>query len=165
MSRGFTIAAVVVLTALAAGRADAQVGYGAQASLGTEGGLGLGARLIFPLIVSPLGMDGTLDANYFFGGGDAIDNWIETNANVRLPIPLSREFETRVGTGVNATFLTFDLPEDSDTEAEIGINLIGSLSLPQHALAPYAELRAVLGGAEQVVITAGISVGGRRSTN
>lgn len=165
MSRGLRIALVVMVAGLAPGRADAQVGYGAQASLGTESGLGLGFRLLFPTIVAPLGMDGTLDANYFFGGGDAVDSWIETNAIVRLPLPLSREFETRVGAGVNATFISLDLPEDSDTDAEIGINLVGTLSLPRHALAPYAELRAVLGGAEQVVITGGISVGGRRGTN
>jgi hypothetical protein len=141
-------------------QASAQVQFGPQVSVGTDSGLGLGARLIFPLRTDALGVDGAIDANYFFGGGRAVDSWIDTNVNLRLPIPLAQDFVTRIGAGVNFTFISRDAPgQTTDTDTDAGLNLLIAFQVPRDRVSPYFDLRAVLGGAEQAVLTAGFTFG------
>jgi len=143
--------------------AEAQVRIGPQASLGSDSGLGVGARLTFPLRTGALGIEGVLDSNYYFGGGSGVDSWIDANANVRVPIPLAQDFSTHLGAGVNTSFLSFESGAPStETKAELGLNLLGTVGLPQSPFSPFGELRVVVGGAEQVVLTGGFSVGGNR---
>ncbi len=51
---------------------------------------------------------------------------MDTNLNVRAVIPLAADFSTRVGAGVNASFISLDTPgtPTTDTEAEFGLNLL-----------------------------------------
>jgi len=161
MSRKLMFIAILLVLSGGVTAADAQIRLGPQLSLGTDSGLGLGGRLVFPLRVGVLGMDGAFDGNYFFGGGTGVDSWVDLNANVRIPVPIARDFTTRIGAGVNATFISFDQPgtPTTSTETDFGFNLLGSIGLPERRLAPFAEVRAVLGGASQVVLTGGFTVG------
>ena len=156
-------ALVAALTVGSVAAGEAQVRFGGQASIGSDSGLGLGGRLIFPLRADALGADGAIDGNYFFGGGSAVDSWIDANVNLRIPVPLTPEFSTRFGAGLNAAFVSFESGEVStETDTEIGLNVLASVGLPANNFAPFLELRAVLGGAEQVVLTGGFTVGGSR---
>lgn len=141
----------------------AQVHVGPQLSLGTDSGAGLGARILFPLRRDVVGLEGALDGNYFFGGGDLVDSWIDVNANLRLPIPIARDFTTRIGAGLNLTFISIESPggPTSDTDSEVGLNLLAAIEGSRGRIAPFGELRLVLGSAEQLVVTAGFTVGGR----
>jgi hypothetical protein len=144
--------------------ATAQVHVGPQLAIGTDSGLGLGGRLVFPLRVGILGMDAFFEGNYFFGGGRAVDSWIDTNANVRIPIPIARDFTTRIGGGLNMSFISLRGPTEPTTvsEREFGFNLLAGISLPHGHLAPFGEVRVVAGGAAQLVLTGGFTVGPRR---
>ncbi len=156
------IATVVACTAALlspAAQASGQVKFGPQLSVGTDSDLGLGARLVFPLRTDALGVDGVLDGNYFFGGGSAVDSWIDTNANLRLPIPLAEDFVTRLGAGVNVAFISLDSPGvTNSTETEVGLNLLAGIEIPR-AVTPFLELRLVVGDADQVVVTGGFTFG------
>jgi hypothetical protein len=143
--------------------AAAQVHFGPQLSLGSDSDFGVGGRFDFPLRTGALGMDGAIDSNYFFGGGSAVDSWIDVNANLRVPVPLARDFTTRIGAGLNVTFISLESPSPgTSTDTEFGFNLLGAVGLPRGRLAPFAEFRVVIGGAEQVVMTGGFTVGPRR---
>jgi hypothetical protein len=162
-----TIGLLVVCTALwlsSAAQASAQIHVGPQLSLGTDSDFGLGGRIVFPLRVGALGVDGAIDGNYFFGPGTGIDSWIDTNANVRIPIPVARDFTTRLGAGINFTFISIDVPGSptSTSESEVGLNLLGTIEFSRGHIAPFADVRLIVGGGEQLVLTAGFTIGPRR---
>jgi hypothetical protein len=148
----------------AAAPVSGQVHFGPQASAGSDSGVGLGGRLVFPLRTGLLGIDGAIDGNYFFGGGSAVDSWFDANFNIRVPVPVARDFTTRIGAGLNAAFISRAQvePGSTSTDTELGLNLLASVGLPRNWLAPFVELRAVVGGAEQAVLTAGFTLGPRR---
>jgi hypothetical protein len=157
------IAALMMAGTAGVSDAAAQVQAGPQLSLGTDSGLGVGGRLVFPLRTGALGLDGAIDGNYFFGGGEGVDSWIDGNVNVRLPIPLARDFTTRIGGGINATFLSFDTSGPTTaSDSEFGLNLLASIGKPEGRLGPFVEARIVFGGAEQLVVTGGFTFGGNR---
>jgi hypothetical protein len=161
MRRVVAILAFLPLAFVGPTPAGAQIQFGPQASIGSDSGLGLGGRLLFPLRVGALGVDGAIDANYFLGGGTAVDSWIDANANVRVPIPLAQDFTFRVGAGVNSTFISLDTPDavTTRTDTELGFNVLAAIELVRGHLAPFLELRVVVGGAEQLVLTGGFTEG------
>jgi hypothetical protein len=143
--------------------ARAQVQVGPQLSLGTDAGLGLGARLVFPLRTGALGIRGSLDGNYFTGGGTEVDGWIDTNANVSLPIPIAQDFDLRLGAGLNVTHLSYEGGgATSRSETKAGLNLLGAIEFPKGIMTPFGELRVVATGpAQQLIFSAGVTFGGR----
>jgi hypothetical protein len=141
----------------------AQVHVGPQVSVGSDGGLGLGARIVFPLQRANSFFDGTFDGNFFFGGGSAVDSWIDTNFNLRVRVPVARDFTTRIGAGLNTTFISTEQSSPgTSTSTKFGLNLVASAGLPAGRMAPFIELRTVLGGNEQVVLAGGFTLGTRR---
>jgi len=143
--------------------AGAQVQVGPQVSLGSDSGLGIGGRIVFPVRSVPSIIDGAFDANFFTGGGSAVDSWLDANSNLRVRVPLARDFTTRIGAGVNSTHIsTKQETPGTRTATRFGLNLVASAELPERRLAPFVELRAVVGGSEQVVLTGGITLGKRR---
>lgn len=148
---------------------NAQLHFGPHVAAGSDSGFGLGAQAAFPLRVGPGFMDGSLDGTYFLGGGSAVDSWLDANLNVRMVIPLAADFSTRVGGGLNASFISLDTPgtPTTDTETEFGLNLLFGLEYPRDGILggraiPYGEVRAVIGGSEQVVFSAGLLFGRRQ---
>jgi hypothetical protein len=162
MRRVAGVLAVAFGSLVQVGTVDAQVYGGPQVSVGTDSALGVGARMIFPLRSTRLGVDGAFDGNFFFGGGSLVDNWIDVNLNGRLPIPLSPDFTMRLGTGLNATFISLAEQTGVTTEldTELGWNILLSVERPEGRVGPFAEARLILGGAEQLVFTAGYTFGG-----
>lgn len=160
--RWIAVTATVILALLPAAPAAAQVSFGPQLSLGTDSDFGLGARLVFPLRTEALGIDGVIDGNYFFAG-DEVDSWLDANFNVRLPLPLAEAFDTRIGAGLNATFISLEGTgsPSSETNTDLGLNVLGAVDFPRGRMTPFGELRVIIGGAEQVVLTGGFTFGSR----
>ncbi|MEX0892123.1 MAG: hypothetical protein WEB88_08125 [Gemmatimonadota bacterium] len=161
--RSLALTALCILALLAPLPAAGQMSFGPQLSFGTDSDFGIGARLVFPLRTEALGLDGVIDGNYFFPGDEAGTNvdWLDGNVNVRMPIPLAEQFQTRIGAGLNVTQVTFDAGGESNSNTEVGLNLLGNLEFPRGAFTPFGEFRVILGGAEQVVLTGGFTLGGR----
>ena len=160
MRRSWYAAVMIVTLSAWAAPARAQVHVGPQLSLGTDSGFGVGGRLEFPLRTGFLGLDGVIDGNYFFGGGTDVDSWIDTNLNIRLPIPIARDFTTRIGGGVNATFISAESGAPASTiESQFGLSVLGQVGRRFGWFGLFAETRFVFVGAEQLVLTAGVTFG------
>jgi hypothetical protein len=162
--RWIAVTATCIAALLPAVPAAGQLSFGPQLSYGNDSDLGIGARLIFPLRTQALGIDGVIDGNYFFPGdvnGSGVD-WLEANVNVRLPIPLAEQFRTLIGAGLNVSSISVDLTGvSSESDTEVGLNLLGAAEFPRGAITPFGEFRVIIGGAEQVVLTGGFTFGSR----
>jgi hypothetical protein len=154
----------LAVAALAA-PAQAQLQIGPQLSVGSDSGLGVGGRLTFPLRRAAIGLHGVIDANYFTGGGEGVDSWIDSNLNLRFPLPIAEGFDLLLGGGLHFSFLSFggDGPAEGETDTNVGFNVLSAIEIPRGFVVPFFELRAVVaGGAEQVVFTGGVVFGGAR---
>ena len=157
------VTACAVVAALMAGvdRAAAQVQFGVQANLATETDLGIGARVIFPVEQLLIGMEGIVSFDYFFP--DNYDFW-ELNGNLVVPVRIADNFVPHLGGGLNVGFFSTD--EDivgfDYGDTEVGLNLVGGFKFRTTSLRPFVEVRATIAGAEQIVFTGGILVGGPR---
>ena len=160
MKKLLMVAAVLLIAAPNA--AQAQMGFGAQASWGSDADLGVGARLVMGLPNIRTGLQGILSGDYFFidcGGADC--SWIELNANAAIPLAASG-LNPYVGGGLNVARISVDVNGFGNSSAtEIGLNVLGGLKF-SGSLSPFAEARLSLGGGEQFVITGGIMLGGSR---
>ena len=63
-------------------------------------------------------------------------------------------------------FLVFSTDDDVTDfdygDTEVGLNLVGGFKFRTSSLRPFVEVRATIAGAEQIVFTGGILVGGSR---
>ena len=157
------VTVLAVSAALLAGgeEASAQLQLGAQVNIATDTDLGIGARLLFGLEQLVAGMQGAASFDYFFP--DGYDFW-ELNGNVVVPLPIPGNFEPYVGGGLNLAFISseVDIPDVDDSDTEIGLNLVGGLRFATTNFRPFVEVRGVIAGAEQLVFTGGIMLGGSR---
>jgi hypothetical protein len=152
-------------------QAGAQVHLGGQFVLASDAGVGLGARLVFPLRPEAIRLDGVVEANHFLSPGSALDGWNELNLNARVPIPVSDRFVSRVGGGLNLAFLSTEAGpgRTGETRTEAGLNLLGAVEFSRGRLSrgrvvPFAEARLALGERSQVVFTGGLTLGSPRGT-
>lgn len=151
-----------------AGEAAAQASFGPQLSYGTDSSLGIGVRMIAPLTGTETGIDLIGSADYFFGDEPAgVDiSWIELNGGLSIPVVLSDSFRPYLGAGLNLSFVSVkfdDTTFDNDTRTRLGINLLGGWRAESMAgFIPFVEVRAVIAGEEQLVFTAGLTIGGGR---
>ncbi len=157
--------AVPILLSLAAPEAQGQLRFGPQVSAGSDSGAGIGARATFPLRVGIGPLDGAIDASYASPSG--VKSWIQTNVNARLQVPLAADFGTVIGAGLNASFISAEVGPGptTETDTQFGLNLLGGISYPREGIlggrvVPFTELRGVVGGAEEVVLTIGLTFGG-----
>lgn len=146
--------------------AEAQLQFGPQISAGTDSSFGLGARVLFAPRGGSRVLDGVLDANRFFQGD--VDSWVDLSVNLRLAIPLAQEFGTRIGAGLNVGIISQDFVggPSTRTDTHFGLNLLAAFEYPREGILggralPFAETRVVVGGAEQFVLTVGMTVGSR----
>jgi opacity protein-like surface antigen len=157
------VTALAVTGALVAGveEASAQVQIGAQVNIATDTDLGIGARVLFGLDQLVVGMEGIASFDYFFP--DGFDFW-ELNGNVVVPVPITESFEPYLGGGLNLAFISseLDVPGDDDSDTEIGLNLVGGMKFATTNFRPFVEVRGTIAGAEQLVFTGGILLGGPR---
>lgn len=160
--------------ALAIGATDTQAqAIGVQVSYADDFDLGVGARveLGLPNLLTSTGplantfLIGTFD--YFFpdcadGGSDDIDcSYMEFNGNLAVPVG-SSSLRPYAGAGLNVARAKVDFFGESESETEIGLNVLGGLRFMVGGLSAYGEARYELGGGEQLVFTVGALVGGAR---
>lgn len=161
MRRVVTVLAVSAALLVGGREASAQVQFGVQANLATETDLGIGARAIFPVEQLLVGMEGIVSFDYFFP--DNFDFW-ELNGNLVVPVRLAEGFVPYLGGGLNVGFFSTDedLVGFDYGDTEVGLNLLGGFKFATTRLRPFVEVRAAIAGAEQIVFTGGILLGGRR---
>ena len=108
--------------------------------------------------------------NYFFPRNIVADldyKWFEFNANAHYYFDVSSEsVEPYALGGLNFAFLTVDYYSgffgsgdgvETETETYVGLNLGGGVNFNiDSSIQPFAELRLVLGEADQVVIGGGV---------
>lgn len=162
MRRVVTMLAVPAMLLFGGREASAQLQFGVHASVATETDLGLGGRLLFGLEQFVIGMEGIASLDYFFP--DNSDYW-ELNGNIVVPVPITEGFEPYLGGGLNLGFFSFE--EDpggtgDNTDTEIGLNLVGGMKFATTNFRPFLEVRGTIAGAEQLVFTGGILLGGAR---
>lgn len=175
-----SVAAGVILVGTLLGLArpcEAQIRVGVQGSFGDgpgeseESAAGLGARLAFPVgftldeenMLSRL--EGHASFDYFFPDCASLDcSYWEINGNAVLPFPVAGVVAPYVGAGLSVGRFSFDSEEADldDSETEVGVNLLGGARVGVGSVDVYGEARAVLAGAEWVVLTLGVLLGRQR---
>jgi hypothetical protein len=154
-----SLIAVAVL-AFGAANAEAQR-FGGQVSWADDADLGLGARVEIPVALSS---EGILAGTYIIGSFDYffIDcdecSYMEFNGNFAAPIGTS-SLRPYVGAGLNMARSSVDVLDESISDTEMGLNLLGGIKFGLGSLSSYAEARMELGGGEQFVLTFGILFG------
>ncbi|MFP4235677.1 MAG: DNA polymerase III subunit alpha, partial [Nitriliruptoraceae bacterium] len=154
------------LSLLTAAPSAAQVHLGPQISFGSDTDVGLGVRGVAG-VPQYAGLEFAGSFNVFFPDPD-FDFW-ELNGDLlyNFEIPEASVFRPYAGGGLNiARFSDIGPTDASDTE--LGINLVGGAKFPNDGpVTPYLEIRGVVEGSEQVVLTVRdhrTPPGGRRAT-
>jgi hypothetical protein len=154
------LAGVLVLAAAVAvpGAVQAQARFGAQLSWSDDFDLGIGARVRAetPRLIpgSPLAVIGSFD--WFFPGNDV--TYFEINGNVAYNFTIAGSpIRPYAGGGLNIARVSFDVAGQSQSDTDIGLNLLGGLNFRQVGrLQPFVEIRLEIAGGEQFVLTGGI---------
>lgn len=140
---------------LTAAPSSAQVHLGPQLSLGTDSDVGIGARVVAGVPrYSGLEFAGTFDV--FFPDGD-YDYW-ELNGNLlyNFQLPEAPSLRLYAGGGLNVARIDDVGPNDVG-DTEVGLNLVGGSKFPNSGpVTPYVELRGIIEGGDQLVLTGGI---------
>jgi opacity protein-like surface antigen len=166
--------ALAVTSAVQPQQAEAQVLFGPQVAWGDDTDLGVGARVEFGLgnmiaQEGPLaGLFGMVSGTYFFmdcGGnvfGSNIDcSYIELNANAGVPFTLESGLVLYGGTGLHFGRTSVSWEGYSDSNTEIGLNLLGGVKLQLGGLNSFVEGKLGVSGASQFMILAGVLFGGK----
>lgn len=129
--------------------AHAQMVVGVQGNWGSEADLGVGARLLANLGGS--NFEAVASVDRFFPDNN-LDLW-DFNANLFYHFHLANNHTVLpyLGGGLNVTRLSSD-------RNEAGLNLAGGMRFPGN-ITPFLELRAVVSGADQLVVTGGFLFG------
>lgn len=167
---GVLVAGLILAAPLLSGGAlEGQVHVGGQFALASDSGVGLGARLVFPLRPERLRLDGAMDINHYPSPGSGVDNWNELNLNARLPLPVSDRFVTRVGAGLNLAFVSTESVPGSagESRTDAGLNLLAAVEFSRGRFSrgrviPFVETRLVLGDRSQAILTGGVTLGSPR---
>jgi hypothetical protein len=121
---------------------------------GSETDFGVGVRGVLPMerVVSddPGALVSRLElAGSFHRGWPAAGSWTEGNLDVFLPLFRlgGEDARSYVGTGLHVGRLNPDL---GDSSTKVGANFIGGVRFQQRGFAPFVELRASAGGADQL---------------
>lgn len=162
MKRFVMCLGAIVLLGLYGGEARAQMGFGAHASFASEVDLGIGARAMFEAPVERLTIVPSLD--FFFpssGISGMTMRWIELNGNVHYAFPLSdaeMPYLPYAGGGLSLARHSVSFGSVSDSEMELGLNLVGGVNfLNLASFTPFAELRFNTAGSGQLILTGGIN--------
>lgn len=144
---------VAAFSLLTSAPSSAQVHLGPQISLGDDSDVGIGGRLVAG-VSQYEGVEFAGSFNVFFPEGDL--DWWEINGNLiyNFRIEDAEVFRPYAGGGLNVTRL--DAP-GVDGDTQLGLNVLGGAKFPNDGpVTPYLELRGIIEGGEQLVITGGI---------
>lgn len=172
MKRWSWILAVALVLPFLAQPAQAQVSFGPQLAWGDATDLGIGARAEFGLgeafgfTESPFAeLYGSATATYFFwdcgggfgpGGADLDCNYIELNANGAIPFEIDAGVTPFVGAGLHLGRTSVSSSGFSDSDTEVGLNILGGLQFPLGGYGGFVEGKFGLTGADQFVLSTGI---------
>jgi opacity protein-like surface antigen len=159
------VAAALLALSLVPGAAaqERPIRFGIQGNWADDADLGVGARVQVGLADFYEGLRGIASFDYFFPGDDddigVVDldvTYWELNANVTYT--LKGRLAPYVGTGLNIAHASAgvdvgDIDLGSDSETDLGLNVLGGLRLSDRF---FAEAKLELGGGEQFMLTAGV---------
>ncbi|MEQ9569630.1 MAG: hypothetical protein RLN75_05525 [Longimicrobiales bacterium] len=170
MNRHLVFCAAVGLLSLL-GRpapAAAQVRFAPTLSWGEDADIAVGGRLLVNLgrVISDDGGQGRLDLvvpfEWYFDCADC--TYIEVTPGLILPLTI-RDVGPYLGAGLNIARLSTDADGRDESDVEVGLGLTGGVLFPVGRFSGFAEVRATLGGAEQIVASVGLQLGGTRNRN
>ena len=148
--------------------AEAQAYIGPHIAWGDEADFAVGARAGISLsrLLSPdpnegglTRFDALLAFDWFLDCNDC--SYFELTPAVTAPIQLNPEFLVYLGAGLNLARFSVDVSNDEldASDTDLGLAILGGAEFPIASLTSFLELRATLGGAEQVVISFGLLFG------
>jgi hypothetical protein len=135
--------------------AKAQVSFGAQLSFADETDLGIGARANIGLPFTGLRVIPAFD--YFFPDREGLD-YFEISGNVAYSIGVPNPaLSPYVGGGLLIARTSWDLPEISRSNTDLGLNLLGGVRFGVGPIKPFAEARFAIVDDSQFIIAGGIN--------
>jgi opacity protein-like surface antigen len=165
---------LALVSAVQVQQAEAQVLFGPQVAWGDDTDLGVGGRVEFGLgnMISQEGplasLFGMVTGTYFFMncgagvfGSDVDCSYIEFNANAGVPFTLESGLVLYGGTGLHVGRTSVSWQGYSDSNTEIGLNLLGGVKYALSGFNTFAEAKLGLGGASQFMLQAGVLFGGK----
>ena len=163
MGKKTFLTALAVMFLFGATQLNAQIRFGGQLNYGDDTDFGLGPRLVLDdPALGEFRFIGTFDL-YFpdDGGGVDVDYW-ELNGNIvyDFEVTTAPKLTPYVGAGLNVAHVSVDVTSPgltgSNSNTELGVNLLGGLEFGLGKVRPFVEIKVELEGGEQFVITGGI---------
>lgn len=157
--RSLVMTAAALMLAVPA-TAVGQVAFGPQLSYGGDTDVGIGGRVLANVeSLEHWDFVGTFDV-WFLDDGPGVDRsaW-EANGNLAYNFVVEdSSLNPYAGAGLSIFHFSVDRDEPGDDfdETDLGLNFFGGLKFPGQSVTPFVEVRAVLEGADQVVVTGGI---------
>lgn len=132
-----------------------QLSFADDAELGVGGRVRYGLQGLFPR--APLSSQASLD--FFFPGNDVTYAEINYNVVYNFRVGSAPRVGPYAGGGLNFAYVKQDFGGaiGSRSDTDLGLNILGGINFRGGSrLTPFLELRAELGGGEQLVFTGGI---------
>ncbi len=154
------LAAVAGLLLMLPAPANAQVRLGPQLSFGGDTDLGIGARILANVeSLDHWDFIGTFDVFFIDDSPNTDRSYWEVNGNLayNFGVPETPSLSPYVGGGLNISRLSrenVDSGAESDN-TDLGINLFVGTQFEGGSITPFAEVRIVVEGSDQVVLTGG----------
>jgi opacity protein-like surface antigen len=160
---------MVALVAIGADSAWAEtpVSFGGQINWADDYDLGIGVRAVIGTADLVENSHAVASFDFYFPGdaGSQADlSFWEINFNGLYDFQLEgKSIAPYAGAGLHIAHVSFDfdygpLGSGSVSDSDVGLNILGGAQFPIEAsVTPFAELKIELGGAEQFVLTGGVT--------
>lgn len=151
--------AVAGLLMLLPATAAAQVRLGPQLSFGDDTDIGIGARVVVNAGASQRwDFIGTFDVFFPDDGPNNDVSYWEANGNLayNFGVEGAPSLLPYAGAGLNISHVSIDNASGNFDDTDLGINLFAGTQFQSQSVTPFAELRVVVEGADQLVLTGGI---------
>lgn len=155
--RSLVMTAAALVLAVPA-TAVGQVSFGPQLSFGDDTDLGIGGRVVANVeSLQHWDFVGTFDVWFPDDRGTTDVSAWEANGNLAYNFVVE-DSSLNPYAGAGLSIFHFSIEDDGfdDDDTQLGLNFFGGLKFPGQSMTPFVEIRGVLEGAEQVVITGGI---------
>ena len=137
--------------------------FGLQIDVGTQTDFGIGGRGVFGLssLFPGVPLDGIVSFDYYFPShpsGTTAHFW-EINGNLayRFRVPARSSFRPYGGGGLNIAHSSASAGGFSASGTDVDLNILaGTTFRVKSSVTPFAEIRGVVGNANQVVFTGGV---------
>ena len=157
--RSMIVAAAALMLAVPA-TAVGQVTLGPQLSYGGDTEIGIGGRLLVGVeSLEHWDFVGTFDVFFPDDGPNTDVSYWEANGNLayNFLIEDAPSIFPYVGGGLNIARFSVEFEDGGDqSDTDLGLNLFGGTKFESSSVTPFVEVRVVVEGADQVVVTGGI---------